>query len=442
MSRPILSEERAGLPLVVIVGGGFGGLSAAHALRKAPVQVVLIDRNNHYLFQPLLYQVATAALNESDIAQPIRSILSRQENAAVFLDEVTSVDTKEKLVVTRDLTFRYDYLVMACGARHSYFGHPEWEEFAPGLKSLPDAVSIRNRVLSAFEVAEKASDPEEMKQALTFVVVGAGPTGVELSGAIAEMAAHTLGKDFRRANLKETRVILVQPGDRVLQAFSPRASELALRQLKGLGVEVRLNSRVTNVSADGVEIDGVPLAARTVLWAAGNTASPLGSSLGAEVDKQGRVIVSPDLSIPGHPEVFVIGDMSHAKLPDGNPAPGLSPAAMQGGRHVAANIQRLMAGKPTTPFRYIDKGIMATIGRNAAVMDAFGIRIGGFPAWIAWAGLHLFYVLGLRQQIGILLNWITSYFTYAKGSRLIPYPQDHAAMLRNPPKEPVPPRAS
>lgn len=433
--------EQSDLPLVVIVGGGFGGLSAAHALKNAPVQVVLIDRNNHSLFQPLLYQVATSALNESDIAQPIRSVLRNQKNAVVILDEVTSVDTDGRLVKTGDLTFRYDYLILACGARHSYFGHPEWEEFAPGLKSLQDALQIRNRVLTAFEVAEKADDPAEIAQALTFVIVGGGPTGVELAGAIAETARHTLPKDFRRARVQDTRVILIESSPRVLASFSPEASELARRQLVAHGVEVRNGCRVSNVTAEGVEVDGEAIPARTVLWAAGNNASPLGATLGTETDKQGRVIVNPDLSLPGHPEVFVIGDMSHAKLADGTTAPGLSPAAMQGASQTAANILRLIRGQRTRPFRYVDKGIMATIGRNAAVVDVHGIRFGGFPAWVAWAGLHLFYILGIRQQIGILLIWIYSYFTYSKGSRLIPYPQDRNALLRKPPTEPVPSRA-
>lgn len=436
MSKAVTKSD---LPVVIIVGGGFGGLATARSLKHAPVRIILIDRSNHHLFQPLLYQVATSGLAAADIAQPIRSILRDQTNTEVFLDEVKKIDTANRLVVTGDLTFRYDYLVLACGARHSYFGKDEWEQYAPGLKTLRDAIDIRHRILAAFEIAEKASDPEERKQATTFIVVGGGPTGVEMAGAISELARFTLRKDFRHINPADARVILVEAAPRVLPPFDPSLSEKALEQLKQLQVDVRLNAKVTKVTEDYVEVDGVPIPTRTVIWAAGNMASPLGKQLGVELDRQGRVVVNPDLSIPGHSEVFVAGDMAFAKRANGAPVPGVSPAALQGGRHVARNIIRLLKGKSTEPFRYLDKGSMATIGRNAAVADLHVLKFDGHLAWLAWVFVHLYFLVGFKNRVRVFLSWIFSYFTYSKGSRLIQVQPKEGALLHNPPASPLPP---
>ncbi|PWU07861.1 MAG: FAD-dependent oxidoreductase [Verrucomicrobia bacterium] len=427
-------------PVVVIVGGGFAGLAAARSLKKAPVRVVLIDRSNHHLFQPLLYQVATSGLAPADIAQPIRSILRDQANVEVYLDEVMKIDTADRLVVTADLTFRYDYLILACGARHSYFGKDEWEQYAPGLKTLNDAISIRHRILAAFEVAEKASDPEERKQATTFIIVGGGPTGVEMAGAISELARFTLKKDFRHINSADARVILIEAAPRVLPVFDPSLSEKALQQLRQLHVDVRLNAKVTKVTEDYVEVDGVPIPTRTVIWAAGNVASPLGKQLGVETDRQGRVVVNPDLGIPGHPEVFVVGDMAFAKRANGAPVPGVSPAALQGGYHVAENIIRILKGEPTQPFHYFDKGSMATIGRNAAVADLHVVKFGGLFAWLAWVFVHLYFLIGFKNRVRVFFGWVFSYWTYSKGSRLIQVQPKDGALLHNPPADPLPPQ--
>lgn len=433
------AKNRSNRPVVVIIGGGFGGLAAARSLKDAFVRVILIDRSNHHLFQPLLYQVATSGLAATDIAKPIRSILCDQDNVEVFLDEVMKIDMANRLVITADLTFCYDYLVLACGARHSYFGKDEWEQYAPGLKTMRDAIDIRHRILVAFEVAEKASDPEERKQAMTFVVVGGGPTGVEMAGAISELARFTLKKDFRRINPTDTCVLLVEAAPRVLPMFDPTLSAKALEHLKELHVDVRLGTRVTNVTEDYVELDGVPVPTRTVIWAAGNIASPLGKQLGAEVDGQGRVIVDPDLSIPGHPEIFVVGDMALAKRSNGMPVPGVSPAAMQGGRHAGQNILHLLKGEPTQPFEYLDKGSMATIGRHAAVADLHVLKFGGFFAWLTWAFVHLYFLIDFKNRIRVFLNWAFSYFTYSQGSRLIQVQPKEGALLHNPPTGPIPP---
>lgn len=411
--------DQSSLPIVVIVGGGFGGLTAARTLKKSAVRVVLIDRSNHHLFQPLLYQVATSGLSESDIAEPIRSILRDQSNAEVFLDEVTKINVSERLVVTADLTFHYDYLILACGARHSYFGRDDWEEYAPGLKTLDDAVNIRDRILTAFEVAEKASVLEDRRQAMTFVIVGGGPTGVEIAGAIAEFARHTLKRDFRHINPIESRIILIEAASHILPTFDSVLSGRALEQLTNLHVEVHLNAKVTQVAENYVEMDGVTIPTRTIIWAAGNTASPLGTQLGVKLDRQGRVLVNADMSIPGHPEVFVIGDMSFSRQSNGAPIPGVSPAAVQGGRHTAKNILRLLKGIPTKNFEYLDRGSMATIGRHAAVVDLHLIKFSGYPAWITWALVHLYFLIGLRKRFRVFFNWLLSYMTYATVSRII-----------------------
>ncbi len=406
-------------PHVVIVGGGFAGLEVAKTLARSPVRITLLDRTNHHLFQPLLYQVATAALSPADIAEPLRHILRNQKNARVILTEAESVDAAARVLHTSDGPVPYDYLVLAAGARHSYFGHDDWENQAPGLKTLQDALEIRRRILLSFEEAEKLTDPEARKAALTFVIVGAGPTGVELAGAITEIARVTMARDFRNFDPRQTRVILADASPRVLQAFDPDLSEKAADQLRALGVEVRVGLGVSDVSDSGVAFsDGSRIQARTVLWAAGNTASPLARSLGVPLDKQGRVIIGEDLSIPGFPEVMVLGDMAHFPTAAG-PLPGLCPVAMQQGRHAAMNIRRLMAGTPGTTFSYTDKGTMATIGRHAAVADAKGLHLSGFIAWLAWLFVHLLFLVSFRNKFMVLMNWLWAYLTFGRGARLI-----------------------
>jgi NADH dehydrogenase len=408
------------LPRVVIIGGGFGGLEAAKALRKAEVRVTLLDRQNHHLFQPLLYQVATAALSPADIAEPLRHILRRQGNAEVILGEAQRVDVDHKKVITADGEIPFDYLIIAAGARHSYFGHEKWEKFAPGLKSLDDALEIRRRMLLAFEIAEKTEDDEVRRAALTFVVVGGGPTGVEMAGAIAEIARVTLVKDFRHIDPAQARVVLLDGSPRVLPMFDPHLSESARRQLFDIGVDVRLSAPVEKVTEEGVLLKGgEKIAARTVVWAAGNAASPLGASLGVPLDRQGRVIVREDLTIPGRRDIFVIGDQAHFATGEGAPLPGLSPVAMQQGKHAARNICIQLAGGWMQRFDYFDKGTMATIGRHRAVADAGFMQFTGWLAWLAWLFIHLIFLVGFRNKIMVLLSWGYAYITYGRGARLI-----------------------
>lgn len=416
-------------PAVVIIGGGFGGLSAAKALAGAPVDITLIDRSNHHLFQPLLYQVATAGLSPADIAQPIRGILRHQKNVSVILDEVTRIDPAGRTVHTPDLQFQYDHLIVAAGARHSYFGCDSWEQLAPGLKTIADATEIRSRVLLAFELGEKSRTKQELAAALTFVVVGAGPTGVEMAGAISELARFTLKKDFRRINPAQARVLLIEAGPRILPTFSEATSASALHQLEKLRVEVRVGSPVTFITKSAVRIGEETIPTQTVIWAAGNKASPLAAMLGTETDRAGRACVLPDLTVPGHPEIQAIGDMISAKYGGGKPVPGVSPAAMQAGTHAAKNILRQMIGRPPENWEYFDKGNMATIGRNAAVAEVGGIKFGGFPAWLAWAFVHLFFLIGFRNRSAVFLQWAWAYFTYAKGARLIPRPSSGRSVI-------------
>jgi len=409
----------AGAPQIVIVGGGFAGLNAARALAGRPVRVTLLDRRNHHLFQPLLYQVATAALSPGDIAAPIRHVLRDQRNAEVLLGDVTRVDVAARDVVLDDGTrVPYDAVVLATGATHSYFGHDDWAPAAPGLKTLEDALEIRRRVLSAYELAEREDDPATRTALLTFVVVGGGPTGVELAGALAEIARHTLAADFRHIAPESARVVLVELAARVLPTYPERLSEAARRQLERIGVEVRTGARVTAIDGDGVEIAGERIASRTVLWAAGVAASPLASGLGVPLDRSGRVEVRPDLSVPGHPEVFVAGDLARI-VQDGAPVPGLAPAAIQAGRRAARNALLRVRGLPTRPFRYRDKGTLATIGRAAAVGKVGGIELTGWPAWLAWLGVHIAYLIGFRNRVAVLLDWAWSYATFKRGARLI-----------------------
>ena len=409
----------AGRPRVIVVGAGFGGLAAARALAHVPVQLTVVDRRNHHLFQPLLYQVATAALSPGDIAYPIRSILRHQANARVLLAEVVAIDVARREVRLLDGSLPYDFLVVAGGAGHAYFGHDAWEKDAPGLKTLEDAINIRRRILLAFEQAERETDPAVRRDLLTFVIVGGGPTGVELAGAIAEISRHVIVSDFRSIDPREARIVLVEAGPRLLPAMLPATSSTAAATLVRLGVEVRVGTPVTDVDARGVSIGAERLAARTVVWAAGVAASPLARSLGVPLDRAGRVPVEPDLSVSGHPEVFVIGDLSVYTHQTGRPLPGLSPVALQQGRAVAANIRATLAGRPRRRFHYVDKGTMAVIGRSEAVAEIAGLRFSGLVAWLLWCFVHIFFLIGFRNRIIVMMEWAWAYFTYQRGARLI-----------------------
>jgi len=405
---------------VVIVGGGFAGINAAKGLGGArDVEVTLIDQRNHHLFQPLLYQVAMAGLSPADIAAPIRGMLSRFPNIRVLLGKVESIDL-DKNTVTADIgTFPFDYLILACGATHSYFGHDNWEEFAPGLKTLEQATEIRHRVLTAFENAERTSDEEARRKYLTFVIVGGGPTGVELAGAIGEMSRFTLAKDFRSIEAKSAKVILVEAGPRILPSFSEVQAQQVVRDLESLGVEVRTACSVTSIDGDGVQTAGDRIRAGTVLWAAGVKASPLAKDAGLECDAQGRAIVSPDLSAAGHPRVFIAGDQARHTHQTGKPLPGTAPVAMQQGRYLARTIVRDLNGEPREPFRFVDKGQMATIGRSKAILEIGSLRLHGFPAWVAWLAVHIYYLAGFEHRFLVVLQWAWSYLTFGRGARLI-----------------------
>jgi NADH dehydrogenase len=406
-------------PRVVIVGAGFGGLQAAKKLCGEDVRVTVIDRTNYHLFQPLLYQVATAALSPADIAAPVRAILGKCDNMEVILAEVQSVDVAAKIVKTPDLEIHYDYLILATGSRHSYFAHPEWEPLAPGLKSLEDAIEIRRRILMAFEYAEKTADDAARKAAMTFVIVGGGPTGVEMAGAIAGIARYTLRKNFRHIDPSQARIILVEGDPRVLSAFPEDLQINAMKQLVDLGVEVRTGIHATNLSAEGVQIGDEFVRCRVKIWAAGNAASSVGKSLGVECDRAGRVIVNDDLTIPGHPDVQVIGDLASFSHQTGKPLPGVSPVAMQQGRHAARNVLAMIDNRKTQPFRYWDKGNIATIGRNKAVADLKYFHLSGWPAWMAWLFVHITYLIGFRNRLLVLLQWAWAYLTFNAGARLI-----------------------
>jgi NADH dehydrogenase len=410
-----MAEKR---PHVVIIGGGFGGLYAAKALRKAPVDVTLIDRRNHHLFQPLLYQVATAALNPSDIAHPIRKILRKQKNVRVLLAEATKIDVDAKTIGLRNGELSYDYLIVATGATHSYFGNDQWSAHAPGLKSIEDALDIRKRVYLAYEAAEREEIRELRLEWQTFVVVGAGPTGVELAGALAEIGKHTLAKDFRSIDPTEVRVVLVEGTGRVLPVYPEKLSGKARKQLEKLGVEVVTDTFVTDIDERGVEIGDDRINARTVLWAAGVRGSSLAKTLSVPLDKSGRVIVADDLSIPGHPNVFVVGDLAKS-VRDGVEVPGVAQGAIQGGRNTAENIKRDLRGKDRRAFTYKDKGSMATIGRSAAVVDAGRLKFSGFFAWMFWWFVHIMFLIGFRSRLLVIFSWAWSYMTYQRGARLI-----------------------
>jgi len=407
---------------VVIVGGGFAGIYAARALRRSKVRITLVDRKNHHLFQPMLYQVATAGLNPADITAPIRSILRRQKNAEVVLAEASAVDTAARALELADGTrLIYDYLLLCTGARHSYFGHDDWEEFAPGLKSLEDALEIRRRVLTAFEQAEREPDPVRRHAHLTFVIVGGGPTGVEMAGAVAEIRSFALRRDFRHIDPRDATVMLLEGGSRILTSYPESLSAEAKRQLRALGVDVRTGTFVSDIKPGTVQAAGWTIPTNTVIWAAGNVASPLLKTLGTPLDAQGRAVVRSDCAIPGHAEIFVLGDAA-AFVEEGRTLPGICPVAIQMGQHAARAIRSDLAGRPREPFSYWDKGQLAVIGRKQAIADIGRLHFGGFIAWLLWIFIHIFFLIGFRNRVIVLLEWAWAYATYQRGARLITDP--------------------
>ncbi|MFN8646320.1 MAG: NAD(P)/FAD-dependent oxidoreductase [Gemmatimonadales bacterium] len=410
-------------PHVVIVGGGFAGLYTARGLADAPVRITVVDRENHHLFQPMLYQVATAALASSNIASPIRSILSRQANAEVLMGEVVSVQPEARTIALADgSSLNYDYLILATGARHSYFGRDDWEMLAPGLKSLEDAEEIRRRILLSFERAERESDPVKRHAHLTFVVIGGGPTGVEVAGALAEIRRHALRRDFRHIDPREATVMLIEGGPRILSSYPAELAERAKYELRRLGVEVREQTMVTEIRPGLIQASGWTIPTQTVVWAAGNVASPIMQTLGTPLDRAGRAIVEPDCSVPGHPELFVLGDAAAVSDGKGGTLPGICPVAIQMGQYTARTIAGDLAGRPRRPFSYWDKGQLAVIGRGHAVADIWKLHFGGFLAWLIWAFVHIFFLIGFRNRVLVMLQWGWSYFTYERGARLITWP--------------------
>ena len=406
-------------PHIVIIGGGFGGLYCARKLASSSVRITLVDRKNHHTFQPLLYQVASAVLSPGDIASPIRGILRRRDNVRVLLDEATGFDLAKRVVHLRNSNLDYDYLVVAAGASHSYFGHPEWEPLAPGLKTIEDALEIRRRILLAYELAERRTTSGDPPLPIQFVVIGAGPTGVELAGALADIARHSLTHDFRSIDPARSRVLLLEGGPRVLPSYPEDLSRSAEEQLRRLGVDVRINAKVTGIDASSVHVGEEVIPAAVTLWAAGVAASPLGRMLGAPTDRAGRVLVAPDLSLPDHPEVFVVGDLASVRAPDGNPVPGVAPAAIQMGEATARNIALSIADRPRKPFHYWNKGNLATIGRAAAVADFTRMHISGVIAWLMWLFVHIFFLIGFRNRLVVMLEWAWAYLTHQRPTRLI-----------------------
>jgi NADH:ubiquinone reductase (H+-translocating) len=408
-------------PHVVVVGAGFGGLSCVRALQGVPVRLTVIDRSNHHLFQPLLYQVATATLSPADIAVPIRHILRSEKNTDVMMAEVTAIEPSKKYLQAGGKEISYDYLVIATGAHHGYFGHEDWEKHAPGLKSIADATAIRQKILYAFELAEMEADPAKREELLTFVLVGGGPTGVEMAGAIAELSHRALAADFRRIDPRSAKIILVEAGPRILPPFPESLSLKAKETLERLGVDVWVNTKVEGVSATGVYIAGKLLPSRTVIWAAGVVASPAGKWLGVQTDRAGRVSVGPDLTVAKYPEIFVIGDTANSFDESGKPLPGIAPVAMQQGRYVASAIAARVSeeGASLKPFRYWDKGNLATVGRSSAVCDLGKLKLSGWFAWVAWLAVHIYYLIGFRNRLMVLIEWAWAYLTFQRGARLI-----------------------
>lgn len=411
-------NDPARRPHVVILGGGFGGLWTTRALAGAPVRVTLIDRVNHHVFQPLLYQVAAASLSGPDIAAPLRHIVRHQDNVTVLMEDVQAIDVVEKSVRTGAGEYEYDWLVVATGSTHAYFGHDDWARYAPGLKTMDDALAIRRRILSAFECAEREPDPARRAEWLTFVIIGAGPTGVELAGTLAEIAHHTLPREFRNADPRNARIHLVEAGKRVLGAMPEHLSQVAQRKLESIGVQVHLDAAVTDVEETSVHMGDQRIAARTMLWAAGVAASTLGAQLGAECDRAGRVRVEPDLSLPGHPEVFVVGDLAHVEQ-DGKLVPGMAPAAKQMGSHAARVIRERLAGGAPRPFRYRDYGTLASVSRASAVVDLRGVQMSGFIGWLFWLFAHILFLIGFRNRLAVMWNWAWSYLTWQRNARII-----------------------
>ena len=407
-------------PQVVIAGAGFGGLQATKALAKVEVDVSLVDAFNHHCFQPLLYQVATAALSPADVAWPIRAILRKQKNARVIMARVTGVDVQARLVRTSEIELPYDYLVLATGSTHSYFGHDEWAPFAPGLKHIADATEIRRRFLLAFERAEVVEDDAERERLLTFVIIGGGATGVEMAGAIAEVAQRTLRHDFRHIDPRRSRIILIEAGPRLLPTFPKALSDYATRSLRTMGVEVELNRKVIGCDAQGVSFDGGRIEAATVIWAAGVVASPAAKWIGAETDRAGRVKVNADLTVPGHPEIFAVGDTATITDRDGHPVPGIAPAAKQMGQYVGKIIAARVRGRPAPrPFVYHHLGELATIGRKSAIVKLGVFQLTGFLGWLFWSAVHIYFLIGMRNRFVVALNWLWSYVTFQRGARLI-----------------------
>jgi len=419
---------------VVIVGGGFAGINAAKELgNRRDIRITLIDRKNYHLFQPLLYQVAMSALGAGDIAEPLRNMLAKYKNITVFKGAVENVDKSRKIIQTEFGEMSYDYLILACGVKHHYFGHEEWEENAPGLKTIAQATEIRRRVMEAYEAAERTSDPVEQKKLLTFVIVGGGPTGVELAGSIGEMSRFTLSKFYKHIDPKLTRIFIVEAAPRILGSFSPELSSKATRALEQLGVQVWTNSMVTNVDKNGVQIGNERIEASTVLWAAGVRAIGLGRKMEVDIDRSGRIIVEEDLSIPGYPEIFVGGDQAHFAHHSDNPLPGMAPVALQQGHSIGKNILNEVKGKQRKPFLYRDKGQMATIGRNKAIVEMGNIKLFGSVAWFTWLLIHIYYLATFKHRVFVLMQWGWSYFTFGHGARLIVnkewrfYPDKHPA---------------
>jgi len=427
----LLMAQTGNWPRVVIVGGGFAGIHAAKALAGAPVKLTLIDRKNHHTFQPLLYQVALGVLSPAEIASPIRTVLKRVKNAEVLLGNVAGFDLEKRLVRMDDLALPYDYLIVAAGATHAYFGHSEWERIAPGLKTIEDATDIRRRILLAFEIAERESLAQDMHRSLNFVLIGAGPTGVELAGAISDISRRYMEQEFRGIDPRQARVILLEGSPRVLPTFPEDLSASAEKQLRELGVEVRTSTMVTNIEPNMVSVGDEKIPASVILWGAGVSASPLGKMLGGETDRAGRVLVKADLTVPGHPEVFVIGDLASAKSKDGKPAPGVAPAAIQMGKFAARQIQRSLEGQGREAFTYINKGTLATIGRSKAVGDLGKLHISGLFAWLAWLFVHLLFLIGFRNRFMVMMEWAWAYITYNHSARLITGPASEESVAQH-----------